>query len=82
MIKEEQLRTKLENQTLEFRDKQKQLEDELYAWLQASEELKMQPCRKVYVAMHLCTRIETTCITLDSLASIILLCCATQRVMH
>ena len=72
MIKEEQLYGKLVNQTLEFRDKKKQLEDELYGWLQASKELKMQPCRKVHVTMHLCTRIETAYITLDSLASIIL----------
>ncbi|KAL5506080.1 hypothetical protein EMCRGX_G007651 [Ephydatia muelleri] len=46
VIKEEQLYGKLVNQTLEFRDKKKQLEDELYGWLQASKELKMQPCRK------------------------------------
>ena len=83
MTKEEQLYVKLVNQTSEFRDKHKRMEDELHASTHASE-LTIQRSCKVHVTMHLCTCIETTCtcITLDSLASIILLCFTTQRVMH
>ena len=77
MIKEEQLYTKLVNQTSEFRDKQKQLEDELFAWLHASEELKMQPCQKVHVTMHLCTRMYYF-----GLLESLILCVVPHIVMH
>ena len=77
MIKEEQLYIKLVNQTSEFRDKQKQLEDELYAWLHASEELKMQPCQKVHVTMHFCTHIYYF-----GLLESLILCVVPHNVMH